>query len=126
MHLVVDYAIHPKFLEVLTLHDHAVVKSKVNVMVGDFHTAYAFIAVIGNRFQDSGLSNLIVEAKILGPNTEERGFHGKHYNYIIIALKLVFEALIRVKVGIFTKWFQTAGKASTWDNFLESQIFQNA
>ena len=40
----------------------------INLGVGNFHTACVFIAVIGKRFQDSGLSDLIAETKDLGLN----------------------------------------------------------
>ena len=102
--LVANHATYSKLLEVLTLHDHAVARSMINLRMGGFHTACAFIAVIGKRFQDSGLSDLIVEAKVLGPNTVKRALHEKHYNYSIIALKLVFEAFTGAKIDIFNKW----------------------
>ena len=105
------------------LHDDAVARSVINLGVGNFHTACVFIAVIEERFQDTGLSDLIAEAKILGPNKMERARHGKHYNYSITVLKLIFEAFTRAKIDIFTKWVVTAGNGSTWNKFLESQIF---
>ena len=124
--LVPDHATYSKLLEVLTLHDDIVARSMINLRMGDFHTARAFIAVTGKRFQDSGLSDPITEAKVLGLNTVEKAFHGKNYNYSITALKLVFEVFPRAKIDIFNKWVQTPGKGSTWDKFLESRIFQNA
>ena len=48
--IVADYAKYYKLLEVLTLHDD---------------TTCAFIMVTGERFHDSGFSNLTVEAKVL-------------------------------------------------------------
>lgn len=101
--LVADHAIYFKFLEVLMLHDDAEARSIINLWMRDFHTACAFIAVIEKQFEDSGLSDLIVEANVLGPNTVERLLHGKHYNYSVIALKLVFEAFTRENIDIFTK-----------------------
>ena len=98
----------------------------INLRIGDFHTACAFIAVIGKRLQNSGLSDLIVEAKVLEPNTGERALHWKHDHYSIIALKLVSEAFPRTKIEILPKWIQTAEKGSTWDRFFESHIFHNA
>ena len=123
--LVAGHAIYSKFLEVLTLHDDTVAMSMINLRMGDFHIACVFIEVIGKWFPDSDLSDPIIEAKVLGPNTTERALHRKHYNYSITALKLVFEAFTRAKIDTCTKWAQTAGKGSTWDKFLESQMFQN-
>ena len=124
--LAAHHAIYSKLLEVLTLHDDTVWRSMINLRIGDFHTACAFIAVTGKRLQNSGLSDLIVEAKVLEPNTGERALHWKHDHYSIIALKLVSEAFPRTKIEIFPKWIQTAEKGSTWDRFFESHIFQNA
>ena len=91
----------------MLLYD-AVARSMINLGVENFHTACVFIAVIGKRFQDSGLSDLIAETKDLGLNKMERARHGKHYNYSITVLKLVLEAFTRAKIDIFTKWAETA------------------
>ena len=79
--LLLTNAIYPKLLEVLTLDDDAVARSLINLRIGDFQSAYTFIAVIGKRFQGSGLSDLIVEAKVLGPNAVEKALHGKQCGF---------------------------------------------
>ena len=43
--------------------------------MGGFHIACAYLAVIGKRFAESGLSYLVVEAGIFGPNAVERAMN---------------------------------------------------
>ena len=106
LRLVVDHAIHSKLLEVLTLPANTVVSLVLNRRIVDFHTACAFISVIGKRFWDSGLYDLFLfaEANAIVLNTVEGALHGKDYNHKIIALKLVFGAFIRAKSDTFTNW----------------------
>lgn len=47
VNVVADHTIYSKLLEVLTLHDDAVVRSLINLSIRNSHTACAFIAVIG-------------------------------------------------------------------------------
>ena len=88
--------------------------------MGGFH-----IAIIGKRFAESGLSDLVVEAGILGPNAVERAMNGKHYNNAVRMFKIVFEVLIRVKVDCFIEWVEASLKDNYLGNFLESENFQN-
>ena len=66
-----------------------------------FHTACAFLAVIGKHFAESGLSDLVVEAGILGSNGVERAMNGKHYNNAVRMFKIVFKAFMRAKIDCF-------------------------
>ena len=123
--LVADHAIYSKLLEVLTLTNDIIAKSMINLRIGDFHTACVFLAVIGKRFEESGLSDLIVEARILGPTTVYRALCGKHYNNGVLAFGLVFDAFMRAKIDCLTEWIHTTEKNRILNEFLESQIFQN-
>ena len=79
------------------LHDDALGRSMINFRIRDFLVACAFIAVIGKQFQYSALSST-------GPWTKygERTVYGKHSNYRIIPIKLLFEAFTRAEIDIFT------------------------
>ena len=74
VNLVADHAIFSKLFEVITGLDPER-RSLVNLRMGGFH-----IEIIGKYFAESGLSDLVVEAGILGPNAVERAMNGKHYN----------------------------------------------
>ena len=113
--LFADHAIYSKLLGVLTLTNDNIAKSN----------SICILAVIGKRFEDSGLSDLIVEARILGPNTIDRALRGKHYNNVVLAFKHVFVALMGAKIDCFIDSIHNTEKSHILNEFLESQIFQN-
>ena len=73
--LVADHAIFSKLLEVITGSDPET-RSLINLRMEGFHIVCAFVAVIGKRFAESGLSDLVVKAGIFGPNAVERAMNG--------------------------------------------------
>ena len=95
-----DHAIFSKLLEVIT-GSAPETRSHITLKMGSFHIACAFLAVIGKRFAESGLSDLVAEASILGPNTVERAMDGKHFNNAVRMFKTVFEAFMRSKIDCF-------------------------
>lgn len=66
--------------------------------LGGFHTALTFIAVIGKRYEESGLEDLLIEAGVYGSNSVLRIMKGKVYNKGVRAMKLLMEAFSRVRV----------------------------
>ena len=74
------------------------------IRMGGFHIALNFLAVIGKRFQDSGLEDLLVESGIYGGNTASVLLKGKSYNRGVRAHKLTMEAMLRLLWLSFTKW----------------------
>ena len=122
--LVVDHAIFSKLLEVITGSDHET-RSLINLRMGGFHVACAFLAVIGKRFAESGLSDLVVEADILDSNAVEGAMNGKHYSNAVRMFKIVFEAFLRAKIDCFIEWIGASSNENYLVNFLESENFQN-
>ena len=110
--LVADYAIFSKLLEAITGSDPET-RSLINLRVGGFHIACAFLAVTGKHFAESGLSDLVFEAGILGPNAVERAMNDKYYNNAVSMFKIVFESFMRAKIDCFIEWIQ----ASSRDNY---------
>ena len=49
--------------------------------------------IINKRFAGSGLSSLIVSTDIIAEKSIEQAFRAKHYNQILGALQLTYEAL---------------------------------
>ena len=117
--LVADHAIFSKLLEVITGSDPEA-RSLINLRMGGFHIACVFLAVIGKRFAESGLSDLVVEAGIL-----ERAMNCKHYNNAVRMFKIEFEAFMGAKIDCFIEWIQASSKDNYLINFLESENFQN-
>ena len=54
--------------------------------MGGFHVEFIFLAIIGKRFKDAGLQDLVIESEILGPSFVESAFKGKAYNYACTSL----------------------------------------
>ena len=66
--------------------------------LGGFHTALAFISVIGKRYEESGLEDLLIESGVYGLNSVVRIMNGKTYNKSVRALKLLIEAFSRLMI----------------------------
>ena len=57
--------------------------------------AMVFLAIMGKRFADAGLADLLIESGVLGPSTVCSVLSGKHYNRVVCAHKAAMEALFR-------------------------------
>ena len=55
-----------------------------------FHTICTFLSVIGKRFQDAGLRDVIIESRVI---SEGSVFGVRTYNRAIRFQKLMYEAL---------------------------------
>ena len=64
--VVVDQAVYAKAFEVLMNPKHADLKQFIVLRLGGFHIILTFLAVIGKRFADGGLRDLIIEAELIG------------------------------------------------------------
>ena len=65
--------------------------------LGGFHTALTFISVVGKRYEESGLEDLLIESGVYGSNSVMRIMNGKAYNKGVRALKLLMEAFCRLR-----------------------------
>ncbi len=52
----------------------------VVLRMGAFHTVCNLLSVIGKRFQDGGLRDLIVETEIIAEGSVNSALYGKMYN----------------------------------------------
>ena len=64
--IVVDQAIYAKAVEVLQNPAHQDLKKFIVLRMGGFHIECTFIAVIGKRFSDAGLRDLLIETGLFG------------------------------------------------------------
>ena len=69
------------------------------IRLGGFHTAMTFISLIGKRYEESGLEDLLVEAGVYGSGSVMKIMNGKSYNKGVRALKLLMEALNRIRIN---------------------------
>lgn len=76
--VVLDQAIYAKALEVVWKQKEQF--ESVVLRMGSFHIACVFLAVIGKRFGESGLRDLLIESRIIGSGSVNGVLQGKHYN----------------------------------------------
>ncbi len=100
--IVFDQAIYCKALEVIWSQGDEF--SKCVPRLGPFHTACVFMNVIGKRFQDAGLSDILIECNIVAANSVPGVLSGHHYNRAVRAHKIVYEAFMRLKWSEFGRW----------------------
>ena len=96
--LVLDHAIFTKALDVLNDPANEDLKALISIRMGGFHACCIFLAVISKRFASGGLTDIVIESGLVGPGTVEAIFKGKHYDYGIRMIKIVSEALFRLRL----------------------------
>jgi hypothetical protein len=69
-----------------------------------FHTALTFLAIIGKRFGDAGLSDLLIESKVVAFGSVPAVLEGRQYNRAMRAHKIVIEAFQRLQLTVFKEW----------------------
>ena len=70
----------------------------------DFHSKV--IAVIGKRFGDGGLSDLLIEGGIVAASSMSGVLAGRQYNRAMRAHKIVMEAMQRLRLKSFKEWLE--------------------
>lgn len=99
--VVLDQAIYAKALEVIWKQQQEF--ESVVLMMGAFHVACVFLAVIGKRFGDAGLRDLLIESRIIGSGSVNGVLGGKHYNRALRTHKIILEALMRLNWQAFVQ-----------------------
>ena len=107
--VVMDQAIYAKAAEILLHPIHATLSNFVVLRMGAFHTSCNYMSIIGKRFADAGMRDLVVEACILGEGSVERMMNGKHYNNGIRVLKYLYDVMSRLKFEVFDDWLLENG-----------------
>lgn len=108
--IVLDQAIYAKALEVVWKQQQEF--KSVVLMMGDFHVACVFLAVIGKRFGDAGLRDLLIESRIIGSGSLNGVLEGKHYNRALRIHKVVLEALMRLNWQAFIQCNRESQRSS--------------
>ena len=75
--VVLDQAIYAKALAVWKQKEEF---RSVVLRMGSFHIICTFLAVLGKRFGESGLQDLLVESGVVGNGAVNGILQGKHYN----------------------------------------------
>lgn len=93
--LVFNQAIYAKAQEIRWLNDIFI--KRLVIRMGDFHTSMSFMSVIGKRFKDAGLQDILIESEAVGQGSINGVISGHHYNRSIRTHKLMYEALQRMR-----------------------------
>ncbi|GBM17909.1 hypothetical protein AVEN_108996-1 [Araneus ventricosus] len=92
--LVFDQAIYSKAQQIRWKEEKY--KTSLVIRLGEFHVSMSFLAVIGKRFKDAGLYNILVESGIVAEGSINGVLSGKCYNRSIRCHKIMFEAISRL------------------------------
>ena len=93
---VFDQAIYAKACEVVWKKQE--IFKDVVLMLSNFHFLMMFLGVIGKRFGDAGLRNLVVQSGIISGRSVDKALDGHIYNRAVRMHKLVYEALMRILI----------------------------
>ncbi len=110
--VVFDQAIYAKAQEILwkSQAENPHLFRNIVVRLGAFHTVGVMLAVLGKRFGDAGLHDLLVEAEVVATGSVDAVLGGKHYNRAMRAHKIAAESLQRMRWLEFESWL-LAGEA---------------
>ncbi|CAB4021754.1 Hypothetical predicted protein, partial [Paramuricea clavata] len=93
--VILDMAIYSKAVEIMMNPRYIDLKKFIVLHLGGFHTMCIFIAVIGKRFGDAGLRDIVIESNLLGESSVEQMLKGKHYNNAMRIPKYLYNAIKR-------------------------------
>lgn len=93
--IVLDQAIYAKALDIVAHRQEEF--APVVLRLGAFHISCMFLAVIGKRFRDAGLMDILVESGIAGTASASAALDGRQYNRGVRFHKIVAEALSRLR-----------------------------
>ena len=93
--------------------------------MGGFHITLNFLSVIGKKFEESGIEDLLTESGVYGSNTTLALLKGKSYNRGVRTHKLIMEALLRLQWQAFCKRLEKEREDHRLEGVDMSQIETN-
>ena len=100
--VVLDQAIYAKATEIIA--DKHVEFQKVVLRMGSFHIACNLLHIIGQRFGEAGLKDILAESGVVAVGSIDGVLRGKHYNRAMRSHRIVMEALLRLRWQSFINW----------------------
>ena len=95
--ITLDQAVYAKAIEIVCKKE-AEFNNVVLRMRGLPHLSHVFLAVLGSRFGDAGLMDMLVEFEIIGPSAVKAVMSGKHCIRAVQAHKIAFEVFIHLRL----------------------------
>jgi len=90
--------------------------------MGGFHIALNFLALLGKKYDNSGIEDLLIESEVYGNSTTTSLLQSKSYNRGVRAHKLVMEAMFRLRWSEFIKWLASRRGHSATTEFLVNKL----
>ena len=122
---VLDHAIYCKTVEIVMSERNTHLRSFINLRMDGFHATCVFLSVIGKRFADGGLKDLIVESGLLVEDQASQMLKGKDYNNGIRVHLYLAEAISRMKLESFENWLVTRNEYRIYEEMKENGDVQN-
>lgn len=94
------------------------------IRMGGFHIALNYFSLLGRKYANSGLEDLLIESGVYAAGTTSVLMLGKSYNRGIRAHKLVMEALFRLLWKAFLEWLSK--KAGALDNEVKQDVVRRS
>lgn len=85
--VVFDQALYAKATEILWKEEDLM--KDIIPRMGVFHTVCTLLSIIGKRFQDAGLRDLLIESGVIAEGSVEGALEGSKYNRAVRAHKLL-------------------------------------
>ena len=83
--------------------------SDVVISMGSFHMTLNFLSLLGKKYLDSGLDDLLIESGVYAAGSISALMKGKSYNHGMRAHKLVSEAMFCFMWNEFLEWYSRTG-----------------
>ncbi|KAJ8030514.1 hypothetical protein HOLleu_26961 [Holothuria leucospilota] len=106
--LVFDQAIYAKIQEIRWAREGLMQRTVVRL--GEFHICMSYMGIIGKRFSDAGLRDILIESGVVAQGSINSVLSGHHYNRAVHSYKLMFEAMEKLRFTVFL------------DNLTEEQV----
>ncbi|KAK1885936.1 G polyprotein [Dissostichus eleginoides] len=113
--LVFDQAIYAKAQQI-RWKDVEFTKRLV-IRLGEFHTCMSYLSILGKRFGDAGLQDILIESEVVAPGS----INGHHYNRSMRAHKLLYESLQRIRFITFMDSLPPQERAACMDVITEME-----
>ncbi|XP_049332864.1 uncharacterized protein LOC111197609 isoform X2 [Astyanax mexicanus] len=97
--LVFDQAIYAKAQQIRWKDDS--LTRRLVIRLGEFHTCMSYLGILGKRFGDAGLVDILIESEIVATGSINGVISGHHYNRSMRAHKLLYESLQRIRFNAF-------------------------
>lgn len=90
-----DQAIYAKAQQIRWKNDGFT--QRLVIRLGEFHTCVSYLSILGRRFGDAGLQDILIESEVVAPGSINGVINGHRYNRSMRAHKLLYESLQRIR-----------------------------